>query len=901
MTYSSILAQKGTLSGKVKDSISGHSMGFASVGIFNLKDSTLLNYTISSESGSYFLSGLPLNTNLIISCSFTGYKQFSNIIILSKETTQFDVTIIQNDNLLDSVVIKSFIPPVLIKKDTIEFNASAFVGMKNESVYELLKKLPGVEKDVNGNFRVNGKTVSRITIEGNDFFKDNVNMALKNLPAEFIDKVQVTTDARGKSSVLTPEDEKTQKINLKLKKEILGKPFGKTYLGVGNNDNYEAGGILNTINSNKQLSVIAFSNNLNKTGFSTTDISEIGVRNLVQQMQNAGNSIIGTILIGNNEGLQKSSGAGINYGLKRKKSLLNVNYFITDSKNISTTKSKITSYFGDTVLNNASSNIQSNNSFLHNLNANYEWKKDSIFYFSANPSFKNGLFSSDLKGESAFFSNNVLLNKSSIQTKGTSGYAMYNVISGLNIRSKKNKYNFQIGNTVSNENSNSDLQKDQIIRYYFNNSLLDTSYLRQRIDMTTQNLLIKTAIDVSYVINTKSFLTISLQENYKKNQETRSTFEFDSLIGGIKKNTDLSYRGEVIQSNFVTSVLYKYLLTKTIGFTGILANNTINQQSLFSKSSKIALRTSYNFLLPKITFSVGRFNLNYEKRVELPTMSNLNPFVDSTSRLFLKKGNIDLTPVLTNSMTLNYFSYNTKTKTNFNLFSSINFVENPITANIFVNGSGKTISEIVNAGNSFSSTVSVSLSKQVLKKNATSIISRVTIGANYGKSNILFSGLSDYAHLSGYKFGINNEFSFRDNLKSSFNYQYGITKSTSDLNNSYTTNNFAVASHLFESRQAFNFSKRVMVENDITLSLFPNFNEGYRRNTFLWNASLSVFVFKKSEGQLRVSAYDILNQNIYSVNSIFSNRLTEIQSNSLNRYGLITFIYNIRPNSANKR
>src|SRR5205085_4718616 len=142
-------------------------------------------------------SNLPLDVPLRMMVTYSGYEAYRKEFTLTAKNNQlhFDsVLLIPTTKQLDEVMVFAERPPVMIRKDTIEFNASAFKTLPNALVEDLLKKLPGVQVDKDGNINVNGKAVNRILVDGKTFFGDDPKMAIRNLPANAIDKVQVVDD-----------------------------------------------------------------------------------------------------------------------------------------------------------------------------------------------------------------------------------------------------------------------------------------------------------------------------------------------------------------------------------------------------------------------------------------------------------------------------------------------------------------------------------------------------------------------------------------------------------------------------------------------------------------------------------------------------------------------------------
>ena len=225
---------KGIITGILVDSISQKPLYLTTITVLKASDTTLLTYRLSTENGMFKVTGLPINVGLRMIVSFSGYAVIKKDFLLSSDNTSrsFDTIFMSpnTEHTLAEVLVFAEQPPVIIRKDTIEFNASSFKTLPNSFVEDLLKKLPGVQIDREGNITVNGRRVNKIMVDGKDFFGGNPQMATRNLPANIIEKVQVVNDYDEQE--LNPDKLKAdigQVINLKLKKSVKKGLFGRAH------------------------------------------------------------------------------------------------------------------------------------------------------------------------------------------------------------------------------------------------------------------------------------------------------------------------------------------------------------------------------------------------------------------------------------------------------------------------------------------------------------------------------------------------------------------------------------------------------------------------------------------------------------------------------------------------
>jgi hypothetical protein len=869
-------AQKSVVQGRISD-IQKVPIEAVTVSIYNAADSSLLNYTISDKKGDYILKGIPKNKNSFIVFSCMGYKKLITNKQILESSIQCDVQLLSESVNLENVTVVSFIPPVVIKKDTVEFNTSAFSGFSNEAIDELLKRLPGFEKNTNGGFSFNGKRVSRITVEGRDFFSKNSSLALKNLPAEYIDKVQVTNV---KGTNLDNENDKTKEVN---------KPFGKIFVGGGSMSRYESGFIINQISSKKQLSILGFSNNLNKTGFSVSDINEINGRQMIQRITN-NNTSVGNLYIGNNEGLQISSGVGINYGKQINKSIINLSYFITKVNSNVNSNSRSLRIFGDTLLTEDATGNQIGKTISHNANANYEYTIDSTFNFNIVPLFVNNSTFSDSKYTSTLRnSKSGILNESSGNVKTNGIYNNFESTSGFNWTTKNKKINSQLSLFFKSENIKSEAKETQEVKYYSNNLPLYNDSVIQNVIRNTNNVILSPNASINYLISNRSTLGFSMKVSGRSIKQDLNTFSYDSTFKTYEFSPGLSSKVKLEEVVSIPTINFSHNFNQKFSFRSSLGYNITNRNLTFYANGK--QNNNFGYLIAKVDFNAGALNISYDTRVQQVSLTNLNPFVDSTSRTYIQIGNKDLMPTLSKNLSITYSKFNIK-KINFNIFTSFDKKDNAITNTTIIDDSGRLTISPVNVNGNYSLSTAFGLSKQYLFKNKNSFTIRFNGNSTYDKQTVFLNNGLNKVYAITSTVSINSDFYLNKILTSTQGYSLTYYESRSQVGN---YNNLALTTHVLNLRESIHWPKKLTFENDINLNYSPNVQDGYHKSVFLWNVALSLSILKHEQAQIRLSLYDLLNNNSYNFRYLSSNTLVESQSNSLKRYALLSLIYNIRP------
>ncbi|MCF0164639.1 MAG: carboxypeptidase regulatory-like domain-containing protein, partial [Bacteroidales bacterium] len=226
-------AQKYNIKAQFVDSKSGEGVEFATVSITPAGSDKVLTYTLTDGFGNFELKGVKGGKYLLKS-ELLGYDKFSQEITLEKDVDMGKLKMAVQVNFLEGAMISDVGNPIVMKKDTVEFNATSFKTTDNDMLEDLLKKLPGVEVDTDGTITSNGKTISKITIDGKTFFLDDPQLASKNIPAKIINKVKVV-EKKSEQAEFTGIDDGNEEtvIDLSVMKGMMNGWFGNVSGGGG--------------------------------------------------------------------------------------------------------------------------------------------------------------------------------------------------------------------------------------------------------------------------------------------------------------------------------------------------------------------------------------------------------------------------------------------------------------------------------------------------------------------------------------------------------------------------------------------------------------------------------------------------------------------------------------------
>src|SRR6266498_4239556 len=264
----------GSVKGKLVDTAAKQALSEATVSVISTIDSSLVSYTLSNKQGSFEIKDLDAGDYRIV-ISFQGYQTFNKKFAITAAKKLADLGEIKMEKeykALGEVIITDD-APIKIKNDTVEFKSDAFKTKPNATVEDLLKKVPGMQVDKDGNVKTQGEQVQKVYVDGKEFFGTDPKLATKNLTADMVESVQVFDDMSDQAKFTKIDDGSRQKaINIKLKKDKKKGYFGRALAAYGDQGRYEGNMSINKFNGDEQLSLLMNANNINKQGFSFSDI-----------------------------------------------------------------------------------------------------------------------------------------------------------------------------------------------------------------------------------------------------------------------------------------------------------------------------------------------------------------------------------------------------------------------------------------------------------------------------------------------------------------------------------------------------------------------------------------------------------------------------------------------------
>lgn len=882
----SVSAQRFEITGTVVDKQDGSPLEAATLYVEQISDSTLVSYTISDKDGKFAIEGSTSADSLRLSGSYAGYLPLDRILVMDEGVIDLgSVEMEVSNNLLGEVTVVASRAPVTVKSDTLEFNAGSFNTRQDANLEDVMKKLPGVEVDAQGSITVNGKPVTRILVNGKEFFGNDPLIATKNLPKEIIDKIQVV-DTKTKAEEFTGKagDPDNKTINITIKEDKNRGYFARVTAGGGTDERYELSGIGNYFQDDMRLSILASGNNINSSGFSFDEVFDaMGGRGRRFARGSGGN------------GITKSETAGFNFTNEwDKKYEVNADYFF--GRNDTETESLVarenflpnSTYYSNSE---SSGNVRNDS---HRANVSFEVEFDTLTKLSIRPGVSiNDGFTNRTRAEQTFDENRELANSSSTVTNGMrSSSNLNNRINFIRRFGSRGAYlqaNLQHENDKS---ENEDLFRSERITY--RDGLEEVQGRNQVIDEDDQKDQFGFGITQRSVLADKLFLDLSYDFSTESSSNTRNVYEFDETTGEHDVfNEDLSNAFEVKSLKHIPNVGLNYEGTKLR--TGIdigLLNTSLDNENRMSGES---FDRSFNnlYVRSNIRYEIKRgtsANFSYRTNTQIPSIREMQPVADVTDPLNIVIGNPELSPTYTHDLNLNFHNFDFATRSGLGVYASANFTEDQVVSRTTTDPETFVrTTEFTNLDGGMSSYVGAFYNKR-FKKDNTEFNYRVGVNGNYNKQVGFTNDVQFTANRLGVGPSVRLGYNYNELVDLNPRYELNYVFSDFDISNNREEE---YINHSVGFEATTYWPENVVFGNDFSYNYFGNIAaSGFDPTSVLWNMSLG-YQFLDDAATLKVKVYDLLNENVGTSRTTGQDYVQDTQELILEQYFMLSFTYKL--------
>ena len=865
------------ITGKVVD-CENNPLEFAAVAVIDSADSTLISYTSTGKFGTFTLSEISEGKS-IFQVHLIGFKTYQTIIDFQNKSIDMTSIKLEDINILDEVVVLAEVP-ISIKKDTITYLVKAFKVRFDDTVEDLLKKLPGIEVDAKGKITAQGEEVEIVYVDGKNFFNGDPSIATKNLSADAIKKVEIIDEKSEKARITGLNDSEHKKvINLELNAANKVNAFGKFHGGYGSDNHYLTSLNYNRFSPKLQLSVIGNYNNVNSLGSDISGRMAFGEREMVSSGNEGLNSGFLTTGVG---------GLNLDYELKNAENL-KANYFynytkVTSGKEVT----KRTEFIDDHEIHSESKNRNESTSNNHSVNFGFvnRSNKGSALHLGGriNKNIEKG------NNVNSFDKYNMIneLDLQSIGITNTERTTSYGNVSIHYIKrfNEKSKRNFSISAKLNSFTNNSVITNNQLSKFDISNpdNFLES---KQEVKRVNDNNKKDVGFDFNYTEPLAGHHFLEFRANYS--YETT-----DEKIDQTKNEND------IVQLPLLYTVYYNitrkrgglfyiYNAEKFTFSTGVIA---VDQTSNLGIENKDEFKNRYTNFNPEINISYrsrrGKFmNLNLRKSNSIPQLLKVFPVRNDYDPLFITIGNPLLAPEGNYSASCSYVNHNFITGFDFFSRLSYNFTKNSIVNSQFTNALGIRTTTYVNSDHRDSFYINLNIGKRV--KSLGLRFHLLLIGGYRNYLSIINNKTNESESKNG-TFRISFENNKKEKIDASVGASWNVNCTT------FTAGNNASRDYLEQSYFAkidWNITDRLNVYNQFNYSLYTDSNFGTEKSIPTWNASISYALLKSKRMNVMLSVFDVLNKNIGIEMNSSDNYFEESHKELLGKYYLVSLIYNL--------
>lgn len=874
----SLFAQKFTLEGIVKDQGAAVLEG-ATVYVQSIKDSIPIAYGITNKNGEF---SLQVNTEddsrAIFNIAYMGYKPYTQGVEVpsGKELNMGVLTLNDQVEELNVVSIIGKAPPILIKRDTIEYNADSFKTLPNDKAEDLLKKLPGIEIDIDGNITMNGIVVEAINVDGMPFFGEKKgDIALKNLPSGVISKVQVT-DYKTNNQKFTGEesDSGTKEINLTIKKGKNRALFGDVKLGYGTDEKYQANANMFQLIDGKQIGLIGGTNNINMSqGFNALPDTDTS------------NGYMESDFLGANFSKGKWNETRINgnyrYGAqstdRQQKSvtqnfLPNLNYITdSDSKNFSDSDSH--KLGGDLKFIIEPKNKQSGNKvqISNEIDVNVENSESGSVVNRISESTDGDLVSD-------YYSRNESISDS---------YNISNEFSVTTLTGKKDYLNIGLNTSFSKGNSDSKQYSENYIER------LDSNVVQDQINNTNSY---NSNIRLSAFWSKELFANFRIMPRYtasiNANNNEKYIYDYDDFTEEYDdfnslQSSDSRYATTTIRPALRLRYEYKdFRFELEGGYTNTYRSYSDELMEARNFNTDFEYATYSTRIRYRDKNGYKNINFRYDQSVDLPSVNQLQPIQDVSDLTHIREGNPFLEPEINHNLNFEY--QNNIAFNNINITGNLRaqFVQDKIISSTITDEDLNKLTTYTNINGDYSYSGNAAISKSFFSKK-TNININARLNTSYRNSLSIQNAIEFTGKTTNVRPSVSVKYSYDNKLDFSGSYSYSTTNSVYDTDafndNKYFVQNVDFDSNIF-------FIKNVFLSNKVSYRYNSRVGDDFDGDAIFWNAGLGIELWD-NKATVTLIGYDMLGKNNGYRRTVTETSIQDTQSNILEQYFMLNFTY----------
>lgn len=913
MSLCAIAQTKYTIKGTVIDKENSEALMGANVQVLSLPDSTLQTGAMADEMGAFTLHGLN-RANYALKVSFMGY--ISKVLPLNlkdKKSHLIDLgylTLNSDSKMLKETIVSTTVAKVQVSGDSIQFNAAAYRTPQGSTLEALVKLLPGAEVDDDGNITINGKSVTKILLDGKEFFLNDKSVAMKNIPVEIIEKIK-TYERKSDMARITGVDDGEEEtvLDLSVKKGMRNGWYGNATAGMGSEHRYNARGMVNHFNDNASVTVLGNGRNVPENarwnranGLNSHKEGGVNFASKTPTMETGGSV---TYKYDGSDYMNQSNTRQLNadhgaYKQSQSQSYSSKHSLEAQFKMEWHPDTMTTILFRPNFVYNMGNSMSNSSGGTYDVDV-FDMTQDEIDALTdvvmlskrRNQSHDNSTKASgELQWTRKFHKQgrNVTFrfsgDYSEAESKNISAALTLNDINSAGVRN--NRYNLTpshnyhaTGQFVWSEPLADRLYLNFSYRYTYGYSKSDRQafvYSNDAFALLADQLL-ACRYDVDEVLRTmreadymmRDSLELSRYSEYRNyNQrvglqirQVREKYNFSAGVDAFPQRTKLDYRYMGREFPEVERKVFNVV-------------PRMNLKINFSKTTYLQMR--------------------YNGRTNQPSMTDLLDIYDDSDPEHIKKGNAGLKPSFNQTWDANYNSYKAETQRGLWTWLYGGTTRNSIANKVTYRYDGVTITEPININGNWNIGCGIGANIGLGEGKKWSVGGNV--GGRYEQQVGMFSNIDSLGIMSSDNKTITRTIRYNLGPNIAYRNDYvsielrGRFNNESVRNNINGSSNYDVQNFWYGTEMRFNAPWGTELATDIRM----NSRRGYSQrdmNTdeLLWNASISHSFLKGNALTIKGEVYDILGQQTTISRGINASYISDSRTNGIYQYGLISLIY----------
>lgn len=861
-----------------------------------VKDSLLLGFTRTDVNGAFLLKDFSVDTFSLL-VLHPDYNEKRIFIFGSKDNSEINIPkikMLSKAKLLDDVVIYANKNPIYYSGDTLVYVADSFKVGENAVVEDLLKKLPGVKVDKDGKITSQGKSISQVLVDGDEFFGTDPTIATKNLAAKGIETVKVYEK---KSDIASDgEDATIQVMDLRLKEDAKKGYFGKISAASDFQQFHEGEILLNKFNGARKISAFGLGSTTPRTNVSRADMNKFGLND--GQQGNFMNSDGQMVWNGNNgaksAGVPQTYSGGIYYTDKigkEKQTKIGVNYTYNNYQLVSSSASfskyslpTDTSYYSDDSTHNVDL------SQTHKLNLSLFSQIDSLTTFEIKPKLTGSFGSKETTNLSDFLNEDEVLSRSStyINTTQSKGYALDNDATFKRKFMKKRReisFNHEMSMAAGSST-------DTLLSYnkYIAVAGVDDT-INQRKTNATSSMTQIGKVTYTEPISKKMKMEFEYLYEYGLSTQNKETKDgMNGVYSDLNEDNTNYFKNLRQQNRFGTSLIYEsrvHTATASIRVRNIDINND-------NITLDTTIHQNISNILPKFSYSYKpspskRIGFNYNTKSSQPSISDLQLVQNNSNPNRIQIGNPDLKPNYEHSLNINMNSWQALSGRYFWAGLNSTITNNAFATSTTYDAYGRTISQTVNVNGNLFGSANISAGFPVFNKR---LEINPGMNASYSKYSNLVNNQRNTTSTATIAGELELAFEF-DSLEFSIDGNYTYNSPTNSIS-SIQSSPYSVQS--YGASLTWTMPWKMKITSDASYTINSQRANGYNINYFVWNASISKAFLKTENLVMSLNGNDILNQNVSAARTINGNITTDNRTKIISRYFLFKVVYKFNNN-----